>query len=97
MKAFESFDGTCIVYEQWGAHCRAVHRSTIALAEIAAPTLVIAGEEDPLAARPEVLVGAIPDATLLRVPGDHQQVVSTPQFARGIVQFLASANPGSAR
>jgi pimeloyl-ACP methyl ester carboxylesterase len=77
------------------AHCRAVHRSPIALDEIAAPTLVIVGEQDALARKPEVLVGAIPGATLKRVPGDHQQAVAAPEFARGIVGFLASGSPSS--
>ncbi|MDD9932815.1 MAG: alpha/beta hydrolase [Myxococcales bacterium] len=70
------------------AHCQAVHQSPIALDAIGAPTRVIAGEADPLAVRPEVLVDAIPDATLTRVPGDHQLAVATPKFATTLVDFL---------
>jgi pimeloyl-ACP methyl ester carboxylesterase len=71
------------------AHCQAVHQSPIALDAIKAPTRVIAGEIDPLAARPEALADAIPGATLTRVPGDHQQAVGAPEFARTIVEFLS--------
>jgi pimeloyl-ACP methyl ester carboxylesterase len=40
-------------------------------ATITAPTLVLAGDDDPRAVRPEVLAGAVPGATLTPVPGNH--------------------------
>jgi pimeloyl-ACP methyl ester carboxylesterase len=62
----------------------------IPVGRITAPALVIAGESDPLAVRPEVLVSAIPHARLLRLPGDHLSVVRDPAFASAIVEFLGS-------
>ncbi len=43
------------------AHARVVHASPIALDRITAPTLVIAGDRDELAVRPQVLADAISD------------------------------------
>ncbi len=71
------------------AHARVVHASPIALGDIAAPTLVFAGVDDPLARRPEVLVDAIPDARLLLVKGDHFGALN-PTAITGIVDFLAT-------
>nr|WP_151774208.1 alpha/beta fold hydrolase [Streptomyces abyssomicinicus] len=70
------------------AHARVVHQEPIPLAEITAPTLLLAGEDDPLAARPEVLAGALPAATLRTVPGDHSSAVAAPAFARELAGFL---------
>ncbi len=39
---------------------RTIHGAPLALDRITAPTLVLAGDQDPLAARPEVLAAAIP-------------------------------------
>ena len=61
----------------------------IALAQILAPTLVLAGDLDPLAVRPEVLADAIPGARLRMVSGDHMAAVGDPTFTRSIVGFLA--------
>jgi pimeloyl-ACP methyl ester carboxylesterase len=58
---------------------------------IGAPTLVIGGEADEVAPRPQVLASAIPDARLLIVPGDHLSAVVAPEFRAGIVDFLAAA------
>jgi pimeloyl-ACP methyl ester carboxylesterase len=60
----------------------------IALGHITAPTLVIAGIDDPIAVHPEELVQAIPQAELKVVPGDHLLAVSQPEFAPAIVEFL---------
>ena len=72
------------------AQATSIHRSGVALERIAAPTLVLAGEHDPLASRPEVLVDAIPHARLEMLAGDHMAVVGDPQFAASIVAFLSS-------
>jgi len=50
---------------------------------------VLAGDADPLAVRPEVLVDAIPDARLRIVSGDHMQAIGDPRFTASIVDFLA--------
>lgn len=70
------------------AHARVVHAEPLPLGQIAAPTLVVAGDADPLAARPQVLADAIPGARLVTVPGDHLGAVSTPVFVGALVGFL---------
>ncbi|MEU4446145.1 alpha/beta fold hydrolase [Actinosynnema sp. NPDC050801] len=70
------------------AQARAVHQGAIDLAAITAPTLVIAGHDDPLAERPHVLADAIPGARLLLVPGDHGSTGGNPDFHAAIIDFL---------
>jgi pimeloyl-ACP methyl ester carboxylesterase len=70
------------------AQARVVHARPIALASITAPTLVLAGQSDPLAIRPEVLAAAIPGARLELVPGDHSTGRTSPEFTRALVGFL---------
>jgi pimeloyl-ACP methyl ester carboxylesterase len=71
------------------AHARMVHASPIALDRIAAPTLVLAGDADPLAARPQVLADAIAGARVQLVAGDHLGAVGDPAFTAALVEFLA--------
>jgi pimeloyl-ACP methyl ester carboxylesterase len=71
------------------AQASSVYRGHIALDRISAPTLVLAGDADPLAVRPELLAEAIPDATLQIVLGDHMAAVADPRFTQSIVDFLA--------
>ena len=71
------------------AQARSVYRGEIELARITAPTLVLAGREDPLADRPEVLVEALPAARLMLLEGDHIGVLGDPAFKQAIVDFLA--------
>jgi pimeloyl-ACP methyl ester carboxylesterase len=75
------------------AQARAVHASPIALDRIAAPTLVLAGRDDVLATRPQVLAAAIADARLRLLDGDHLSAVANPAFAPAIVDFLAAPAP----
>ena len=79
------------------AQLRAVHRAPIPLANISAPTLVLAGQDDPLSTKPELLAAAIPGARCLTVPGDHLTAVRTPEFTSAIVEFFASAEKPSAK
>ena len=71
------------------AQASSIYRGEISAQRISAPTLVLAGDADPLAVRPEVLVDAIPDATLQIVSGDHMQAIGDPSFTASIVDFLA--------
>jgi pimeloyl-ACP methyl ester carboxylesterase len=71
------------------AQASSIFRGNIALERISAPTLVLAGDADPLAVRPEVLVDAIPEATLRIVRGNHMEAVADPSFRQSIVDFLA--------
>ncbi len=70
------------------AHARAVHATGADLAAITAATLVIAGDDDPLAVRPEALAAAIPGARVTLVPGDHTTALRAPAFAAALVGFL---------
>ncbi len=71
------------------AQAASIHRGPIALAQISAQTLVLAGDADPLAVRPEVLAAAIPDAQLRILSGDHIATLADPAFTTSIVDFLA--------
>ncbi len=71
------------------AQACSIYRGRIALEAIAAPTLVLAGDADPLALRPEVLAEAIPDGTVRTVSGNHIEAIADPSFTRSIVDFLA--------
>jgi pimeloyl-ACP methyl ester carboxylesterase len=75
--------------EALAAQAASRHQGGVALERISAPTLVLAGDSDPLAARPEVLAAAIPNATLMLVSGDHIGAIGDPRFTRSIVDFLA--------
>lgn len=77
------------------AHARVVHAGPVPLGEIAAPTLVLAGVDDPLAVRPQLLAGAIPGARLRLVPGNHLSAVGGRGFASALVEFLGE--PGAER
>ncbi|MGW0859997.1 alpha/beta fold hydrolase [Streptomyces sp. NPDC002690] len=72
------------------AQIRAAFRGPVPLDRIAVPTLVLAGDADPLAVRPEVLAGAIRGARVTVLPGDHLSVVREPGFAAAITEFLAA-------
>jgi pimeloyl-ACP methyl ester carboxylesterase len=70
------------------AQARNVHAEPIPVERITAPTLVLVGDDDPLAARPEVLSGRIPGARLVVVSGNHMSAVVAPTFAPTLVDFL---------
>jgi len=72
------------------AHARVVHASPIALHAIKAPTLVMAGDADPLAVEPEALAAAIPGARLQRLTGDHLAALNDPRFIPELLAFLPS-------
>jgi pimeloyl-ACP methyl ester carboxylesterase len=71
------------------AQASAIYRGEIALDRISAPTLILAGDDDPLAVRPEVLARAIPDATLRIISGNHVGALADPRFTQSIVDFLS--------
>ena len=72
------------------AQAASIHRGGVELERISAPTLLLAGDRDPLASRPEVLVAAIPRARLELLEGDHMAVVGDPRFAALIAEFLSA-------
>ncbi|QQQ74253.1 alpha/beta fold hydrolase [Saccharothrix sp. 6-C] len=70
------------------AQARAAHQGGIDLGAITARTLVIAGDDDPLARRPHVLADAITGARLHVVAGDHGGAVGSPAFRSAVLDFL---------
>ncbi|RNL84734.1 alpha/beta fold hydrolase, partial [Halostreptopolyspora alba] len=70
------------------AQAMAMHNSPIELKSITAPTLLLAGASDELAARPDVLAEAIPNATLRMLEGDHLGAVGQPEFSSSLTEFL---------
>jgi pimeloyl-ACP methyl ester carboxylesterase len=75
--------------EALAAQASSIYRGDIPLDRISAQTLVLAGEDDPLAIRPEVLCEAIPGARLQTLSGDHIGAIADPRFTQSIVDFLA--------
>jgi pimeloyl-ACP methyl ester carboxylesterase len=71
------------------AQAQSIYRGRIALEQITIPTLILAGEQDPLAVRPQTLAKAIPNATLKILAGNHIEALGDPSFIRSIVDFLA--------
>ncbi|MCE6996237.1 alpha/beta hydrolase [Saccharothrix sp. S26] len=72
------------------AQARAAHQGGVDLAAVTAPTLVIVGDDDSLARRPQVLVDALADARLHVVAGDHGTAVGSPAFRAAVLDFLAN-------
>jgi pimeloyl-ACP methyl ester carboxylesterase len=72
------------------AQASSIYRGDIALDCISARTLVLAGDADPLAVRPQVLSKAIPGATLRILSGNHIGAIADPRFTESIVDFLAA-------
>ena len=71
------------------AHCDTIVPRQIGLDRIKAQTLVVAGDDDPLAVHPERLAAAIAGARLQLVPGDHTAARLGPEFSAALLQFLA--------
>ncbi len=76
------------------AQACSVYRGGVALERITAPTLVLAGAEDLLAVRPEVLAEGVADGSVEIVAGDHITALGDPRFKQAIVEFLAGAETG---
>jgi pimeloyl-ACP methyl ester carboxylesterase len=70
------------------AQAEAMHVAAIALDRITVPTLVVAGDQDLLSARPEALAAAIPGAGVLVLPGDHLTTPGSPAFIDAVIEFL---------
>lgn len=74
------------------AHLRVFHTDPFAFAQITAPTLVIAGEDDTLSPEPQLLADAIPNGQAMTVPGDHSGAKTTPAFINTVATFLNQQN-----
>jgi pimeloyl-ACP methyl ester carboxylesterase len=73
------------------AQLRSVHTAPIPLQNITASTLVLVGQDDQLASRPQILAGAIPGARCQTVPGDHLTALQDPGYAPAVLGFFALA------
>ena len=71
----------------------ASREGSLDLSSIGVPTLVLAGDQDILAAEPERLAAAIAGARLVRIPGDHMTAVMSPAFSEALVSFLSAPQP----
>jgi pimeloyl-ACP methyl ester carboxylesterase len=71
------------------AHSDAVADRQIDFGAITAEVLVMAGDSDPLAPRPDVLAHAMPGASLQLVPGDHTASRRSPEYRDALLRFLA--------
>jgi pimeloyl-ACP methyl ester carboxylesterase len=88
--AFRAFaDSTGADRQALAAHAASVHAEPIPLERIRIPSLVLAGRDDQLARRPEVLAAAITGAGLQVLDGDHGGVLRNPQFTAALVGFLS--------
>jgi len=61
----------------------------VELARIETPTLVVVGREDASHAGADALAAALPSARFSRVPGNHLNAPSSPEFAAEIARFIA--------
>jgi len=84
--------------EGYAACCEALAESDLhtALADIAVPTLLLAGEADPVTtvADAQAMHDAIPGSTLATIPASHLSNIEAPQaFNRALSEFLATLEP----
>jgi pimeloyl-ACP methyl ester carboxylesterase len=84
----EGFAGRDVDRVALAMQARAAHAEPIPLDRIAVPTLVMAGDADPFARRPEVLAAAIPGARLVVVAGDHGTCITNPRFTETVIDFF---------
>ncbi|MBS1907329.1 MAG: alpha/beta fold hydrolase [Actinobacteria bacterium] len=55
----------------------------------AQPVLLLGGTDDPMAQGIDGLAAALPDARVVRVPGDHLAALHAPEFRAAVAEFLA--------
>jgi pimeloyl-ACP methyl ester carboxylesterase len=70
------------------AQAEALYSDPIPVHLITVPTLVLAGDADPLTRRAGELAAAMPRATLTTLPGDHLGVPASAAFAIALVEFF---------
>jgi len=70
------------------AQAEALHGEPVPVHLITIPTLVLAGDADPLTRRAEQLAAAMPRSTLITLPGDHLGVPASAAFAIALVEFF---------
>ncbi|TDR45047.1 pimeloyl-ACP methyl ester carboxylesterase [Tahibacter aquaticus] len=68
-----------------------MHSTPLALQRVSAPTLVIAGQSDPLARQPHQLADALPQARWVTLAGDHLSLLRNTRFIEESLSFLNAA------
>lgn len=71
-----------------GAVAASIRNPGVPLKDVTSPVLVLAGEDDPFAQRPDVLARALPQANLVMVSGDHTTARFSPAFTESILGFF---------
>ena len=66
------------------------HIDNAELDALSMPTLVLCGREDRDNGSPQALADALPDATLVEIPGNHMQSVTKPEMGDALVEFLTA-------
>ncbi|WP_067721440.1 alpha/beta fold hydrolase [Nocardia yamanashiensis] len=84
MAKFTTWDGLRLNYTAWDGD--GVPIDTVA--GITVPALVLAGTEDQYAKEPGRLAAALPDGSVVQVPGDHLTAVTDPGFHSALVELL---------
>jgi pimeloyl-ACP methyl ester carboxylesterase len=64
--------------------------TTAELAKLRTPIQLVCGMQDADNGSPEGLASLLPDASLVRVPGDHLSAVRTPELREAYCQYLLS-------
>ncbi|MBU3069416.1 alpha/beta hydrolase [Aestuariicella sp. G3-2] len=72
------------------AQAQSMNNQAIALGNIDCPTLLLAGDKDHLAQRPDVLQKAIARSELSVIDGDHLSILGHPEFQSELLSFLES-------
>lgn len=74
------------------AQAQSIHTGGVSLSAITAPTLLLAGDRDNLAVRPQVVADEMRDAHVVLIPqADHLGAPSHPAFLAAIIEFLGAA------
>lgn len=60
-----------------------------ALSQILTPTLVAVGDQDDTHASADALAAALANARFVRVPGNHFTALTSPEFAKVMLEFLS--------
>jgi pimeloyl-ACP methyl ester carboxylesterase len=63
------------------------------MAQVTTPTLVLCGLDDDLNGDPAILQRAIPNARLVRIPGDHNGALGVPEFREELDAWLDEVSP----
>ncbi len=67
-----------------------------ALRQVAAPTLIVAGDQDSRGTSAASLAALLPRGQFVVVPGDHVTALAAPEFTAAVLQFLGKSSSANA-